>query len=171
VLVDVLLDDGAAALLLALEHHAEVDRQPAGPLQPALRRQQERERRPLVVGAAAGAHLAVDDRRLERRRLPQLQRLGRLHVVVAVDQQRGPVVAGGRGVAVDRGQPAALEQAGLEPGVLQAGAKERRGPARVLVTVALGAHRRDAQEGEELVEKGLVMGLEVAKRLLHEAPG
>ena len=43
---------------------------------------------PLSSADAARVDLAVADRRLERRRLPQLQRIDRLHVVVAVEQDR-----------------------------------------------------------------------------------
>ena len=58
----------------------------------------------VVLGAARHDHLAVGlvggEARLERRRLPQLQRIGRLHVVVAVEQHvrravaRAPLRAG-----------------------------------------------------------------------------
>jgi pimeloyl-ACP methyl ester carboxylesterase len=41
-----------------------------------------------VVGDAAREQLAVAARQLERRRVPQLQRLGRLDIVVVVAQQR-----------------------------------------------------------------------------------
>jgi hypothetical protein len=45
----------------------------------------------LVVRGAAGEHPTVDHGRLERRRVPELDRIDRLDVVVAVDE-------GGRGV-------------------------------------------------------------------------
>ncbi len=80
-----------AAFLLALEQHGDGERQPARHLLPGARRLQEGHQLALVVlRAARHDHLAVGlvvgDARLERRRLPQLQRIGRLHVVVAVEQ-------------------------------------------------------------------------------------
>ncbi len=42
----------------------------------------------LVVGRAPADHPVALDERLERRRLPQLDRIDRLHVVVAVDDDR-----------------------------------------------------------------------------------
>ena len=42
----------------------------------------------LVVGRPARVDLAVADRGLERRRLPQVERIDRLHVVVAVEEDR-----------------------------------------------------------------------------------
>src|SRR5258708_3417211 len=42
-----------------------------------------------VVGAAAGIYLSVPDHRFERAAMPQLQGIGRLYVVVAIDQDRG----------------------------------------------------------------------------------
>ena len=54
----------------------------------------------LVVGRAAGQHAAVDDDRLERRRGPQVERVDRLDVVVAVDEDRRGAL-GVEPVAVD----------------------------------------------------------------------
>src|SRR2546430_16531161 len=41
-----------------------------------------------VVGGAAGEQLAIAHRRLERRRGPLVQRVGRLDVIMPVDEQR-----------------------------------------------------------------------------------
>ena len=78
----------AADLLFALDHELELQRQLAGGLDPGLGAFDVREHLPLVVGRAAGVEVAVADRRLEGRRDPLVERIGRLHVVVAVDQHR-----------------------------------------------------------------------------------
>src|SRR6476661_9862453 len=44
---------------------------------------------PLVIGSAPGVQLAIADGGRERRRGPLVERIGRLDVVVAVDQKRG----------------------------------------------------------------------------------
>ncbi len=75
-----------ADFLLALEHDLHVDRQPAGLLQMRFDRLEVHEDLALVVGRAARVDLAVADRGLERRRFPQVHRIDRLHVVVAVEE-------------------------------------------------------------------------------------
>ena len=78
----------AADFLFALEDELHVHRQPAVLLEMRLDRLEVHEHLALVVGRAAGVDLAVADRRLERRRLPQVERIDRLHVVVAVEEDR-----------------------------------------------------------------------------------
>ena len=85
---DEVVEVDAADFLLAFEDELHVHRQPAVLLQVRLDRLEVHEHLALVVGGAARVDLAVADRRLERRRLPQLQRIDRLHVVVAVEQDR-----------------------------------------------------------------------------------
>ena len=80
----------AADLLFALDQELEVQRQAAFDGDPGLDALQVREQLALVVGGAAGVEFAVAAGGLERGRRPFLQRLDRLHVVMAVDQ-------GGRG--------------------------------------------------------------------------
>jgi hypothetical protein len=59
---------------------------------------------PLVVGRPARVDLAVADGRLEGRRLPQLERIDRLHVVVAVEED-GRRTLGAEPLGVDDGMP------------------------------------------------------------------
>ncbi len=85
--VDPFDDRVAADLLLAVEREADVDRQLAG------RRElpdglDEQEHVPLVVGDPARVQTAVAMRELERRRLPELERIGRLDVEVRVAEDR-----------------------------------------------------------------------------------
>ena len=78
----------AADFLFAFDQELQVQRQLAGGLDPGLGALDVREHLPLVVGRAAGVEVAVAHGRLERGRDPFVQRVGRLHVVVAVDQHR-----------------------------------------------------------------------------------
>ena len=85
VLVDEAQHVRAADLLLALEHDAHVHRQLARARELA-GDVQERQEVALVVARAARVQPAVAHHGLERVGRPELARIGRLHVVVAVDQ-------------------------------------------------------------------------------------
>ena len=85
---DEVVEVDAADLLFAFEDDLHVHRQAAVLLEMRLDRLEVHEHLALVVGRAARVDLAVADRRLERRRLPQLERIDRLHVVVAVEEDR-----------------------------------------------------------------------------------
>ena len=78
----------ASDLLLALDEELEVERQAPGLLHVRLDRLDVHEDLALVVRRAARVDLAVAHRRLERRRRPEIQRIDRLHVVVAVEEDR-----------------------------------------------------------------------------------
>ena len=82
-------DVRAADLLLALQEHDDVARQLAGDGKMRLDRHQLGEVLALVVADAAGIDPPVADGRLERRAQPRFIRLGRLHVVVAIEQHGG----------------------------------------------------------------------------------
>ena len=74
---------------------------------------------PFVVDCTAGIDVAVALGWLEGRREPFVERIGRLHIVVAVDEHRG--LAGGvQPVSVDQGMAFAFN----EPCVLHADAFE-----------------------------------------------
>ena len=80
-----------AALLLALDHHGDVERQLAGDrLEGAAGLDEGHGLAFVVAGAARDDDFAPAverfDARLERRRLPQIERVDRLHVVMAVEQ-------------------------------------------------------------------------------------
>ena len=79
---------GRGRFLLALEHVLEVDRKAAAGRQDGGRGHDVGVGLALVVGRAAGEHPTADDDRLEGRRRPQVQRIDRLDVVMAVDQDR-----------------------------------------------------------------------------------
>ncbi len=83
-------DDLPAALLLALEDEVDVERRAPLRVERRLICLEEAEDLALVVGGAARVEGAAPHGGLERRRDPFLQRIGRLDVVMAVDQQGGP---------------------------------------------------------------------------------
>ena len=163
--LQVLVHDRAAALLLALDHEAQVERQRAAE---ALRGEHEGKGRALVVGAAAGPDLAVFHDGFERRRLPEVKGVRGLDVVVAVDDERGLLGIDDAG-AVDGGEPLPLEEPRLEPRLLEPRADELRRPPRVGVVRPLRRDRRDAQVVEEQLEIPVAVLLEVAERGVHGA--
>ena len=128
-----------AALLLALEQHGDGDRRGAGHAPPGPHRLEEGHQLALVVlGAARHDDLAVGlvggDARLERRRLPQLERVDRLHIVVAVEQHvRALAVERRLGVAHHHGMAGGRHHAGIEADVLQLA----RAPLRGLLALRL----------------------------------
>ena len=90
------LDDRVSAgLLLAVAREAHVDRKLARPRQRA-RGGQQQVQLSLVVCHPAAVQVLAADLGLERRRLPQLERIGRLDVEVAVAED------GGRALGVAR---------------------------------------------------------------------
>gem|GEM_PF-6026521 len=76
----------AAAFFFALNHDGDVTRQEGVGVAVGLERLQKHHDLALVVAGSAGVELAVADRRFERPGRPALQRVGGLHVVVAVEQ-------------------------------------------------------------------------------------
>ena len=84
--LDEVVQVGAADFFFAFEDQLDVHRQAAVLLQVRFDGLEVHEHLALVVGRAARVDLAVADRRLERRRLPQVERIDRLHVVVAVEE-------------------------------------------------------------------------------------
>ena len=119
---DEVVEVDAADLLLALDEELDVERQAAALLQVRLDRLDVHEHLALVVGGAARVDLAVAHGRLERRAGPQLDRIDRLHVVVAVEEDRR--LAGRvQPVAVDDRVAGRVDQ----PDVLQAGRPQRLG--------------------------------------------
>src|SRR5262249_28464659 len=88
VAADDLVEVRTADLLFALDDPADTDRKLAGVVaQGADDRQADRELA-LVVGGAARKQLAVPQRRFERRRVPETDRVAGLDVVVVVQENR-----------------------------------------------------------------------------------
>ena len=79
---------------------------------------QPRDDMALIVRYAPGVHLAVPDARLEWWRVPQIERLRRLNVIVVVEDDRAVGVAGSLGVddrmAAGQGDDSGFESARVE---------------------------------------------------------
>ena len=88
VIADELIEMKAPDFFLAFEKHFDVQRKPAGLLHVGFDGLEVHEDLPLVVGRTASVKLTLSNGRLERRGLPQLDRIDRLHVVVAVKENR-----------------------------------------------------------------------------------
>ena len=101
----------------------------------------------LVVGRAASEHPVANDDGLERRRGPQVERVDRLDVVMAVDEDGGRVGAGMEPVRVDGRIAGRL----LEGHVLGTGTLERSGEpgCRRAAVVAVRGQPRDARDPQE----------------------
>jgi hypothetical protein len=97
------LDRLGADLLVALEEEAKVDGEPSGGPHPCLDRLEVHEQLPLVVAGSAGVDALVLVARLERRPHPLVERLWRLHVVVAVHEDGRRLLAGVHPLAVTMG--------------------------------------------------------------------
>ena len=125
--LDEVVEVRRADFFLAFEDDLHVDRQLAGLLQVRLDGLEVHEHLALVVGRSARVDLAVADGRLKGRRLPQLDRIDRLHVVVAVEKDRRRAF-GAKPVAIDDGIARRLDQADVGRG--RCGASRRRSTRR-----------------------------------------
>src|SRR5215217_1304707 len=153
-------------LLLALDEELDVDRQaPVGGQQMPDGRDLEVDLA-LVVGGAAGVQVAVAHGRLERRGGPLLQRVGRLHVVVAVHGDRRLLGPGPQPLAV-HGRLAALggQDLGVEPGRLHQSGQVLGRAADVAGALGVAGDRGDGaplgQLANERVRLGLHEGVDV----------
>ena len=145
-----------ARLLLALEDVPDVDRHRAAGREERRGGHHVGVDLALVVGRAAGEHPVADDDRLERRRRPQLERVDRLDVVVAVDDDRRGV-RGVEPVGVDDRMAAGLG----DLDVLQAGRGQRVGQpvGGGTAVVGVGRERRDARDAQERLVRLEARGL------------
>jgi hypothetical protein len=107
----------------------------------------------LVVRDAAGVEGATPDRGLERFALPQVEGLGRLHVVVAVGEE-GAVAASYLGV--DDRVPFGLHDADFRAGVAQLVCYPLGAPSETPVLVRAGGDRGHPQELLQLRKQGVL---------------
>jgi len=108
-----LIEVGRADLFLALHHDRHIHRKATADAQVSFERREMHEDLPLVVGTSATVHLAVAYAQRKRGCRPERLRIGGLHVVMTVDQQRRRT--GMRVMAtVGDGMTARFEDRGLE---------------------------------------------------------
>ena len=146
----------AAGLLLAVAAEADVDRQLARRRELA-RRGEQHEELALVVDGAAAVEVAVAQLGLERPALPQVERVGRLHVEVAVADDRRRVAAplDARISPMASGWPSQSTTSASPPTRAHEVAHPLARAHDVAGVRGVGADRGDPQELRELVEPGL----------------
>ncbi len=118
------------------------------------------EHRSLVVRHAARVEPSIANRRRERRTVPLVERVGRLHVVVPVDE-RGQRARRAEPLAVHDGIAGRRDRADRD----RSGGRElRRDPSRRRRDVGgvrgIGAHARNRRELDQLGEYAIVVRLE-----------
>ena len=152
------VDDRVTAdLLFPVGRDADVHRQRAFRAQ-ELRRLEQGVELSLVVGDPAGVIPTVALGELEGRRLPQLERRGRLHVEVAVDhhgRRLGAVRVGGN-VADHEIAFALAHELRLSAHALHEVAHPFGRAAHVVSVSGVSAHAGDRDELAQLVEPGLL---------------
>ncbi len=166
-LADVRLDCHRAGFLFALDDVLEVDRKVALGRQVRLGGLGVHEHLALVVTRAAGVQGAVVPSWVERVGGPLLQRVGRLHVVVAVHDD-GRLVGGGDVLGVDEGVAVGLDDLGvLHPDAVEVVGEPLGGPFHLVVVGGVGADRRDAQKLFELTDEPVGVAVGVGERSVH----
>jgi len=153
----------AAGLLLALEHELEPGRRHTQGLE-RLDRLDVGEVLRFVVAHPAGVEAAAPLRRLERRGRPKVRVLGRLHIVVAVEQHgRARARALAHHHRVARGR----HEARFEPHALQMVLERQRVRAHGL---GIARDARDAEKRLQLLDEPLAVGVDIAVDVVHR-PG
>ena len=164
------LEVRAADLLLALEDDADVDWQRPGLPEVCLERLDVHEQLPLVVGGAARVDPPVADRRLEGGGRPQLHGVGRLDVVVPVDEDRGPPGRTEPLAAHDRVPLRRVNLGRRAAGLAEPRLQPRSRPGDVVPPVGVRAHGGNPKELRQLVQVALTVLREVAGDGAHRSP-
>ena len=129
----------------------------------------------VVLRAARDDHLAValvgGDARLERRRLPQLQRIGRLHVVVAVEQHVRRALWRALVVADHHGVPRRRHHLGIEADVLELARAPIGRLAALRLVFGIGGDAGNADQLEQPLERLLLRGIEFLQDLGEHVAG
>ena len=123
----------------------------------------------VVAGAPGNDDLSAAfeglDARLERWRLPQIERIDRLHIVVAVEQDARRVAVGTPVAAFadyDR-MASGRTHTGFESKAAQISRDMFGGGAAVFRIGRIGRHRLDAQEREQAIEACLEIAIDTVK--------
>ena len=123
-------------------------------LHPGLDALHVREHLAFVVGRAAGIDVAVAHGRLERRADPLVERLRRLHVVVAVDQ-RDRLARHRRRLGVHERMTGRLDQLRRQAKLLELRGHPLGRPARFAALARIGADAGNPQQLGQIVFKRL----------------
>ncbi len=157
----------AAHFFLPFDHKSEVARQLGAGFQKCLHRFEVREMLAFIIRGPARVHRAIANRGLKRRRVPFVQRLRRLHVVMAVHQKMRALAWPFRSGGGDDGMKIRGVLARFEPdGAAVIHHPISRG-AHILGVLALGGNAGQAKVFAQLLFKASAMGLEEIKNRLH----
>ncbi len=157
----------APALLLALDDRPQVDRQGAVHLQVRLDRADMHVELALVVHRAAREELAVAHHRLERRCGPKLERLGRLDVVMPVED-RGRTAGSAQPLRVHHRVAGGRDHLGARhPDRAQAAGDMLGAAPHVVAVRRLRAHARNAERGLQVFDEAVTVLVEVAGEGVH----
>ncbi len=115
----------------------------------------------LVIGSAAAVQIPVALGGLKRRRLPEFEGVGGLHIVMAVTQDRG-LARGVQPVGVHQGVLIGLNHLDiLESGGFQFGGYELGRSIDVGLVLGCGADAGNAEQFLQLIQHPLLMGIDV----------
>jgi len=149
---------GTAALFLALKDALDVDGRRARRLLERFYCFYVNVQLSFIVRRATGKDVVAHDGRLEWRGVPFFQRVGGLHVIVPVDEDRGSVVSGRQPLGVNHGVAWCGHNVHFgKPGDQQPIPQPRRRIADVRLVFRLRADAGDAQEFFQFcLELGLI---------------
>ena len=158
------LERGRAGFFLAFEQDGDAARQRPGCRLPGPAGLDESHQLALVVGgAAAGDRLAARgnflDCRLEWRINPEIERIDRLHVVMAVKQIMRGIRRGAGMMGNDHGMAGGVAQAGVEAERCEFIDKPLTGAAALGRIGRVGRDRLDAQKTEQALEAVIEIGV------------
>ncbi len=141
-----------AVLLFPLDQEPEIDPRVLG-----IDGLQQTEDLPLVVGRAAGVELAVALCRLKWRSRPLGERIGRLHVVVPVDQECGRTGNVGTFAPDDRMRLTPEKRDVVTPETPQLGGDPLRGGTAILVVCWQSRNGRNPEKLAQLAQQTLLI--------------
>jgi hypothetical protein len=115
---------------------------------------------PFVVARAAGIDVAIAKRGLKRRSVPFLERIGWLHVIVAI-AKHGRLAGSVEPIGIDQ----RVARGGNDFNMFETGAAEARsnefgGADHVGFVIGICADARDPQEVEKLIEQARLLLLD-----------
>lgn len=162
-------EDLAPGLLLSLDQEAHIHCRPSIP-ERGFDGLYQGEELPLVVRGTPGVEVSATHLGAEGRAQPRLQWVGRLHVVVAVDEDRGSP-RDGRALAVNHGVGVGAQQIHLLTAQAPEMLRQPQGrSAAVAVPGWIGGHAGDAKEVDQLAQHAVPLARDEGVQVCHDAP-
>ena len=165
-----------ADFFFAFDQDRDIDRQRSRHLLPGAAGLDEGHQLSLVVlGAARNDDLAaigvIGDDRLERRTVPEVQRIDRLHIVMPVKQNMRPVARVAIRFRNDRGMPCRRPHLGLEAKRRDVPGKMIGGRLAVVGKGRIGRDRLDPQQRKQPFEAVVEIGVDMIEDRLQFCVG